>query len=136
MGQSKAFAALLILFIAVLLVFAFLYLNGRSTDNYSQAFLQNHSERIENNKIFFSFRLENHEGIQMEYLYSVFFDGKKIFEKQVFIENDYFLETSEVINLEKIILEKQFDGKKKVMVEVSSPTRPVYLSLSFWVFDS
>lgn len=91
--------------------------------------MQGHSTRVEGNKVFFSFRLENHEGRGMEYFYSVFFDGKKVLEKSQFVEDGYFVETAETI-----AVETGFSGKKKVAVEISSPTKPVGLSLFFWVY--
>ena len=66
----------------------------------------------------------------MEYFYRVFFDGKKVLEKSQFVEDDYFVETAETI-----AVETGFSGKKKVVVEISSPTKPVGLSLFFWVYQ-
>lgn len=129
MNEHKAFVALLLLVFGLLLAFAFLSINGRSTNDFSEAFLESHSGKVENNGVFFSFRLENHEGADMEYVYNVFFDGEKMHDGAVAIQNG----SSKTV-FGSLIVQNGFFGKRKVSVEISSPTKPVGLSLFFWVY--
>lgn len=130
MGKDKIFVGMLLLVFGLLLAFAFLSINGRSTDHFSQAFLESHSGKAENNGVFFSFRLENHEGQDMEYVYSVFFDGGKMYGGAISIQDGSSKTVSGSLNVPA-----GFSGKKKVLVEISSPAKPVSLSLFFWVYS-
>lgn len=112
----------------LLFLFFVVFITGRSSTSYSEAFLENHDPVFSGQRLGFSFFIANFEGKNSEYIYKVFFDGKKISEKKVLVENNAKKEISETV-----FFGETFSGKKKVLVEIYAQDRKLPFTIFFWV---
>ena len=75
------------LVVLVLIIFLAVFFAGRSTQNYSEVFLQSYSKTPIDKQVSFSFSIADNEGVDADYSYKVFFGNDLLFEKNVFVKN-------------------------------------------------
>lgn len=100
-------------------------------ERFTELYFENHAnlpkEIIKNEKIFFSFTIHNLEGVDMEYLYAVYF--KNNYGKTIVEQNIAFVKDNEYRTITESYIFKSSSAEEILFVELIDKRQEIHFSL-------